>query len=293
MGLGSNLRNIISSNYYLACAEYWLRSYTHPLDPQNPIVIYQVGKVGSSSFEGSFHELTLDRPVMKAHVLFKQHMDLLRAELGISASEYYQRHKVEPRSRYLRREVAKARDNGQGDWRFITMVRDPVAQNVSSFFQLIDVIVPDLRERLKAGTLDLNELRQEFITRYPLDCFYNRWFDLEMKQTLGIDVLTEPFDPSQGYATYKNGSFNVLLMRLESLNECVEPAIKSFLGIENFELKRTNRGDEKEFAELYRVFREEVALPASYVDGMYEGALAKRFYTDAERDRFRAAFNVS
>ncbi len=292
MSLRAKFQSVVASNYHLACTQYALRSYTQPLDPRNPIIIYQVGKVGSSSFEGSFRNLDLSRPVIKAHVLYREHMDSLRAELGISAREYYLRHRVEPRSRYILREVKKAALSGKGDWRFITMVRDPVAQNVSSFFQLVDVIVPDLHERMRAGTIDLDELRRLFIERYPVDCFYNRWFDLEMKASLDIDVLESPFDPARGYATYQKGCFNVLLMRLESLNQCVGQAMQEFLGIEDFELQKANRGDDKDYAELYRLFREEVVLPAAYVDAMYDGRLARRFYTPEEREKFRSAFRV-
>jgi len=292
MGIRRRIRSIISSNYDLACAQYALRSYTHPLDDRNPIVIYQKGKVGSSSFEKSFFEMNLSRPVIKAHVLYREHMEFLRAELGISARQYYGRHRVEPRSRYLLREIEKARKNGQGDWRFITMVRNPVAQNLSSFFQLLDVIVPDLQPRLHAGTLNLGELRTQFIRRYPADCFHNRWFDLEMKAALGIDVIESPFDPSRGYATYKQGCFNVLLLRLESMHDCASEAIQDYLGIEGFRLSNTNRGDDKEYADLYRLFREEVALPAEYVDSLYNGRLARRFYSAAEIEEFRSAFRI-
>jgi len=290
MGLKRRLSNLVESNYYLACAKYSLRSYTQSLDKLNPIVIYQMGKVGSSSFEKTFYELKLTRPVMKAHVLYREHMEFLREELGITAREYYARHRVEPRSRYLLREIQKARVNGRGDWRFITMVRNPVAQNLSSFFQLLDVIFPDLHVRLRAGTLNLDQLREQFIQRYPADCFYNRWFDREMKASVGIDVLEAPFDPSKGYATYEQGCFNLLLLRLESMRDCASEAILEYLGIDDFALSETNRGDDKEYAELYKLFREEVVLPADYLDSMYGGRLARRFYTAQELEQFRSAF---
>lgn len=273
--------------------QYAIRSYTAPLDPQNPVVIYQVGKVGSSSFEKSFHQLDLPRPVMKAHMLYRAHMDMLREELGISAREYYSRHKIEPRSRYLLREIQKARATGRGDWRFITMVRNPVAQNLSSFFQLLDIIVPDLHSRLKAGTLNLDELRTQFLQRYPADCFYNNWFDLEMKAAIGVDVLESPFDPEEGYQTYQQGCFNVLLIRLESLDACASTVVPEYLGLERFDLLPANRGDEKEYAELYKVFREEVLLPSSYLDAMYNGRLARRFYSAQEIEKFRSVFRTS
>lgn len=288
--LKAGLNKLITSNYDLACMQFALKSFTAPLDPQNPIVIYQMGKVGSSSFERSFFHLDLPRPVMKAHVLFREHMDMLRAELGVGVREYYSRHRVEPRSRYLLREIKKAKKGGRGDWRFITMVRNPVAQNLSSFFQLLDLIVPDLHERLKAGTLDLEDLRKQFIERYPADCFYNQWFDLEMKASVGIDVLESPFDPDQGFQTYKQGCFNLLLIRLESLDECASQVVPEYLGIEDFPLLPANRGDEKEYADLYRVFREEVVLPSAYLDAMYEGRLARRFYSEEERVKFRSVF---
>lgn len=292
MGLKRRIKKIVASNYDLACAHYALRSYTKPLDSSNPIIVYQMGKVGSSSFEKTLFQLNLSRPLMKAHVLYREHMDFLRAELNISARQYHARHQIEPRSRYLLREIKKARSNGKGDWRFITMVRNPAAQNISSFFQLLDIIVPDLHVRLRAGTLDLEELRTQFILRYPADCFYNQWFDLELKASVGIDVLNSPFDPSKGYATYEQGCFNVLLLRLESLSDCANEAVRDYLGIQNFQLTKTNRGEDKEYADLYRLFREEVVLPEEYLDSIYNGRLAKKFYSPEEIESFRSAFRV-
>jgi hypothetical protein len=79
----------------------------------------------------------------------------------------------------------------------------------------------------------------------------------------------------------------VLLLRLESLNQCAPAAMREFMGLDAFELVESNTAEDKSYADLYKAFRRELALPESYLDRVYGTRFANHFYRADERDAFR------
>ena len=67
----------------------------------------------------------------------------------------------------------------------------------------------------------------------------------------------------------------------------MEEVIGSFLGIDNFKLVNTNRGNHKWYASLYRDFLQEIQIPDWYLDYYYNSAFVKHFYTPEEIAGFR------
>lgn len=279
--------------YYLRRFKDTLKYYTQPLYRQSPLIIYQMGKVGSSTMERSLSTYSLNRPVFRAHALVKKHMQQGRKALGLSAAQYYARSNLEAKSYYLAKEIVRAKKQQKGEWKFITMVRDPVAQNISSFFQLIDVIIPDFAQRAASQDIAIDELRELFLQRYSPDCIYNQWFDQELKPVLGLDVYQSEFNPQQGYSIYRQGCIELLLIRLESINACANEAFSDFLNIKDFHILNANTAENKPYSTLYRQFKSEAELPESYLSGVYNGKQARHFYTEAELSAFKSSYRTA
>ncbi len=85
----------------------------------------------------------------------------------------------------------------------------------------------------------------------------------------------------------KGDDVNLLILRLESLDDVVGTAIQAFLGLENFKLTRANQASEKEYQDIYMAFKQELVLPDSYIDEMYTSKFAQHFYTPDEIATFR------
>lgn len=272
--------------------------YTHArlrLAPKRPpLLIYTMGKVGSLTVARS---LAASHPELSVYQIHWLDAERLQREEAI-ARRARRRHGVSIRpayiwrGQYLRRRLAEARG-----WPVVTLVRDPVARNVSSFFQNLRVFYGYRAERelaAKGEARVLEELsrlfEEEFVPEAKMaavDASPLSWFEIELEPALGIDVFAKPFPIAEGFGCYESPRARLLLIRLEDLARCGKRAFQA-LGIDDFEPVQRNVGDTKGYADLYRRFRETIALPSSYLDRLYGSRLAQHFYTPDEIAAFRA-----
>ena len=179
-------------------------------------------------------------------------------------------------------------ENPEQHWNIISLVRDPIARNIATLFQVLSGFVPDWRERYANGKLDVRELQEWLINTSIINDSPNQWFDMQIKQipAFGIDVYAEPFPKELGYKIYPGTSCaRLLLIRMENLNECAERAMYEFLGLKNFTIHNTNIGEDKDYAALYRAFKQ-TPLPLEYVRKIYDTKFARHFYTELELEAF-------
>ena len=246
-----------------------------------------MGKVGSKSIELSLQEsyksAGIEIPIFHVHVL--NDFDKWRQQ----AME----ERVDPKPTFQAMEIgenirAKIEENSSQHWNIVSLVRDPMARNIAAFFQNISDFIPDWHERYLQGQPIIDELQRLLMTVPSLSEQPNDWFDRQVKQipAFSIDVFDEPFPHEKGYKIYSGKKqASLLVMRLENLNDCAHEAIKEFLGLENFILKNTNMGEEKDYAELYRTFKQ-TPLPLEYVRKIYDTKFACHFYNEFELKTF-------
>jgi hypothetical protein len=261
-----------------------------------------MGKVGSKTIRDSLRSLDIGRRVFHVHFLtpdrIKETEKERRKYLG-TEKEHLLKHVWQ--YEYLRKLMARGLDGKK--WKIITLTREPVGRNISTFFENLDVESRDDGRRYTIQSDyydfetvvdidDLDELVQLFLTRMnhdrPLE-----FFDEDLKSVFGIDVYASEFPKSKGYRIYEENHAEVLLIRLEDLNDCARDAFKEFLDIEGFTLVTTNVGGAKVYAPLYKRLRETIVLPQSYVDRMYDSKYTRHFYTQEEIAGFRARWRVA
>lgn len=243
---------------------------------RNPIVVYQMGKVGSSSVFYGLTALKLDVPVYHLHILndFDEMEDIMR---HVDPDR-----DVGPRMLNKGRQVrAEMAEQPRQMWDFISLVRQPIPRQLSAFFESATFIFPNFEERLKSQDLTVPELVDFFLNEY-LDEWPLWWFEKQMQAPFGIDVYATPFDRARGYQFYRHGNVRMLLMRLEDLNRVAAPAMSDFLKIPNFQLVHTNVGETKYYSELYREFLKQVRLPSAYVEKWNGSRVARHFYSEQE-----------
>ena len=110
---------------------------------------------------------------------------------------------------------------------------------------------------------------------------------MEGRCLFGVDGYDQPFAPARGYAVYHSDTADVLLLKLEMLNQAAPAAVRDFLGLSAFELVESNTADDKSYADLYKAFRRQLRLPDAYLDRVYGSRFARHFYSPAELDAFR------
>lgn len=254
----------------------------------NPVLIHQMGKVGSKSVEVSLKEaydsFQLHTPIYHIHIL--NDFDKLRKEAvsqRVDPSDFLS---AIEQGENLRTQIDENEDQY---WNIISLVRDPIARNVGTFFHNLPDFIPDWRERYIKGDLDANYLMKFFLGLDTIHGWPEYWFDAQLKSipSFNIDVYAEDFPHDLGYKIYSgNVRADLLILRLEDLDRCIKPAMLQFLGIEDFVLHSVNIGEEKEYSEIYKGFKK-LPLPVEYVQQIYGTKFAHHFYTEEELMAFK------
>ena len=265
-----------------------------------PLLVYQMGKVGSSSVSQSLKKAKIDRHIYHVHFLRPERV----AEYEEKRRDFF----GTPREGDLKHiwqyqhlnEQLKHGLNGK-KWKIITLVRDPVARNLSTFFENIEMIPSESGQQQKLISVEYdfeitieNNNLDGLIELFFEKCRHDTpiiYFDREFKDVLNIDLFASRFPTEKGYKIYNEKEFDILLIRLENLNNCFTEAIKEFLNIDDVLLISRNIGSQKDYANLYQMFRNSIALPESYTDKLYSSRFAKYFYSDAEIEQFRTRWS--
>jgi Putative capsular polysaccharide synthesis protein len=264
-----------------------------------PVVIYQMGKVGSSSIRDSLLN-AYPGPVFHVHWFLpwrkqdpaqfagsSQAADIAREiehqrqaarRLSLLGRLRSRVHEVLYNGLVYRRVTA-----GRGPVRVITMVRDPVSANLSMFFQRFEQYAgrPFSEESFTVDDI-LEIFRSRYILSWPLT-----WFEKELRPRLGIDVFSQPFPHDRGYARFSQGDVELLVLRTECDDAVKERAVAEFLDLPGLRLTMSNVSENKAYAEHYRRFKERIRLPGDVLDAMLESRYALHFYTPEERAAVR------
>jgi hypothetical protein len=304
-GIYSRAMRLADRNYCFAKAHYMYelrrkqKQYKGP-----PLVLFQMGKVGSSTIRSSLHALDLDMPIYHTHLLTKARI----AETEEKRKKFFRTERYSYLKRpWLNQFLRKQVDDGLLDgkkWKIVTLTREPIARNISTFFENLEVKLLDSGDQyeIKSDYYDIDPIIVKLDDTQELtDLFFDRlrhdsplvFFDRELKGVFGVDVFASEFSVSKGYKIYKDEKTDVLLIRLENLDDCARDAFKDFLGIDNFTLIDTNIGREKVYAPIYKKLKDSIVLPESYIERMYASKYMRHFYSEEEIARFRAKWSTS
>jgi hypothetical protein len=252
----------------------WFRPLREYADEER-ILIYQMGKVGS--------------------------MALTRAlgDRGLHIHNFYPSNEPWPRRPSYGGSLARR----LGHWLFyrairrgvrcrrrvkiVTLVRDPVARNVSMYFQdlpnrlayYINEVKSNSRSREDIDLL-VDCFRETFDQRYPLE-----WFDREMKRMTGVDVYAHPFDRITGRSLIEMDNTRVLVIQAERLRDNWA-AVEEFCG-RSLEWREDNRGDRKWYGTLYAEFLARFSLSPRELDEIYSSRYSRFFYSEEALAGFR------
>ncbi len=286
---------ILEKNYYIAKAFQYRCFYFDHFQGKQPVIVYQMGKVGSSTMANSLRKIAKsDMSIYHVHYLNTEDINHSNKNYYGKYAHFFRRpfpkkssHLLQ--SQYLIRQINKRQKNRKR--KIVTLVRDPVARNISSFFQLIDFLLPSFYEQYRNHTIKIEELIQIYLERFGEHHVPLEWIDKKLKPVFGIDVFASDFSTSKGYHIYKGDDAEILLFRLENLNECAPDAFREFLNIEHFTPFKENVASEKAYHNIYREFINALVLPEAYLNMMYTSKYVRHFYIEEEIEAFWAKWH--
>jgi hypothetical protein len=277
-------------NYLDFHISYWLAGLLN----REKVLVYQVGKVGSGTIRDSLNS----HGFHSYHVHFLTQEGIEQEKKWISEQWGYSRPRMLMNSirvkeyQYLRDKIS-ARNALEGKrWKVVTLVRDPIAIEISGFFNSLEGLFPNLVHRYQARVLGIDEIIESFLKEYvtnpaQIGDYTLNWFDREMKPVFGIDIYSDTFPKSKGFKIYNGAHADLLLLKLEKLNECAADAFQEFLDIEDFQLVNAHLASEKEYRDVYQDFMNTLVLPDVYIETLYTSKYAQHFYGEDEIAAFK------
>lgn len=240
-----------------------------------PVLVFQVGKVGSSTVYYSLKKAGIAcehvhriAPESIARIANERRGKGLRVKderLGLAINERIRR--------------------SDGKVRIITMVREPVSRNISAFFQNLT----DYYGESPLDSISVKEAIRRFLDEYPHHVILD-WFDTEFESVTDVSLYDYPFPNEKQWMIVEEGRFEILVLRVEAPDNVKKQALDSFLNLENLELVRANVGGIKDYARLYENFRRQISLPHSYLDLMLDSKYARHYYSSEELASTRASW---
>lgn len=248
---------------------------------QEPIFVHSFGKVGSMSVYHTLKDSGLKNAVYHTHFLTEEEGQKSKKghkESGDPVVPHQVMHSL-----ILARRL---KNNPNLKFKIITLLRDPVDRAVSSMFENVYRLAPDCVDGEK---IDLEKMKQRLNerladTKGPIELL-EHWLDSEVKGVTGIDLLEAPFDLEKGWSINSNNRASVLTIKMDRLSAVFSEAISEFLNVPSgsIQLKNSNVGHEKWYAEDYRRFKKEYRLPADVAARANASGYVKKFYPDGVR----------
>lgn len=285
---------VLRQNFYVTLAYHRIRLRWEGRSRQQKVVIYQMGKVGSTSILEALRVHNIDAHLYHIHFLSssKLKQDLHNAKNAFPKSRYILPEIVE--ADYIKAQLTKYPKKAQ-DWKVITLIRDPIARRVSAFFQITEL--PRFSKSQWNDSGFIND-KVESLQKIFLDSWLNfsaepfHWFDSELKANFNFDIFAHPFNQEMGYQIYdSDNESKILCLKLEALDHSASKAINEFMGIENFLPKKANVGNQKNYSILYKKFKSTLKLPSDFIEEIYGSDHVKHFYSSQEIDGFRQVWD--
>jgi hypothetical protein len=286
-----------AKSYYFRELEAYKASYKAP-----PLLVYQMGKVGSSSITRSLKKVSINRPIYHLHFMSKDRI----VETEDDRRAFFRTDKYSLLKRpWLNEFLLKSFNENKGQkWKVISLTREAVARNISAFFENLDVIPLEDQGGYEISSHyykipptiinhDNQEVLEELFIKKVNHFSPEQFFDREIKGVLGIDVFTKKFSHSTGFSIYYGEYADLLLLRLEDLDRVAKEAFDKFLGIADLDLKNANVGAKKKYAPLYKEFKKNINLPDTYLNMVYDSLYMQHFYSAEEIDAFKQQWNIN
>ncbi|MCF8055236.1 MAG: glycosyltransferase [Desulfocapsa sp.] len=248
-------------------------------------LIYQMGKVGSSSIYKALKEHYPSVPIY--HIHFLEPTRLRDSITWHNENNFPQL----PEHLLVSKKLGKllSENKEKIKWKIISLARDPISLQASIIFQNLEEAFSRIIDRekdhvdMEKATVMVEEFLSDYATR---ESHFVNWFDNEIKEVFRIDIYDYPFDQERGFSIIEKDNVDILLLKFEKLNECFTDAFFQFSGSKNIQLPHANIGSDKQYGDDYRELTNALKLPGSLCRDIYATKLVQHFYSPQEVDIF-------
>lgn len=243
-----------------------------------PILIYQVGKVGSTSISAAIKDSIRDVvPVYQVHNIV--HAAELKERDVKSGSFSSQKHFNLGQSLL---EAISAQPSLS--FKVITGIREPITRWVSEIFQNIDTRYNFLKN--PDGSINEDEVVR-FIKASIRNEPQSRWFEEEIGSLFGVSVRDIHLDKEKCCCVLKKNNNSFFFYKQEGLSSSTGDILAEFLELDSLSIEKLNVTENKPvFSSAYTKILHNLSFPRADLDSIYSLPLYKSFYSDEEIEGF-------
>ena len=273
MSISKNIKN----NLHTVINTWRLNSHIkHELTYYNQLLlIHQMGKVGSSSVYNTLKTI-VDIPIYHTHFLSKE-------GITYATNFFLKSGNAVPNNIILSKILRKYLHKGIRIY-IITLTRDPIAREISDYFQLGSRIYKVLSNNNLESYHEM--ILSEILTKINKLKSHNHhiynWFDNEIKNTFQVDVYNNKFDLNRGYNIISKNNISICIIRLENLSNIFSRAISDLFDKDyhHIYLNTSNITEKKRYSDAYKYVTNNINLPYNDLNVIYNSKYALHFYED-------------
>jgi len=239
-----------------------------------PVIILTPGKVGSSSIYYTLKKV-INNKIFHIHNISKS--GIKRSQISHMNSD----RKSLPLHLIVSDLLSKKLKKYNGVINVITVVREPISREISSYFQNTEFY----RNSVESKNLEVNKVKSlEILNNIFKDniCLnLEDWLNDEILANFGVDVFSQSFDNEKGYIILNKGQYRILLLKMETMNQVFSNAIQEFLTLEKgVPLKNSNIGFNKHYAKQYKEIKNEFKISKTVLSLIINSKYFNQFYNE-------------
>lgn len=260
---------------------------------RKPILIYTMGKVGSTTVFHAFRKQYLFPLIYHVHHLTSESLKKTKQRYTeanqkidgkVSLRDFQKGTSSHLSGSIILRKTYSERN--QGKWNIVTLVRDPFSTYLSHLFQNPQISRPYLLGN--DGSIDKQKvegfINSIFTDFKPEKDYISNWFDREFLGFTGVDLYSYPFDNAKGYSIIHEKKFNIAVLRLETLNENLPKVVNEFVpGSSNITIEKKNVSGKDDSKDLYNKIKNEIRVSREGLEKFYSTKFAKHFFSEEHR----------
>ncbi|MDY6905430.1 MAG: putative capsular polysaccharide synthesis family protein [Thermodesulfobacteriota bacterium] len=225
----------------------------------DPLIVFQMGKVGSKSIYNSLKKSAI-KSIFHTHYLNYNH-------------QYA----------FIRR-LYELVVNQKKPTRIISLTREPFSRNVSAFFETLPRYAISNTHHVNTDDL-ANIFFHKFYHDEPL-----LWFDTQLKRVTGFDVYQHQLIDNQ-YIAGSSRNFKILVLKSELSNSLKEEIISNFLNIK-FKIRNANLTKDKQISTTYTDFKKRIAYDENFVSAIIKSRYFDHFY-GSDQNEILSKLNIT
>lgn len=248
------------------------------LNRKKMVLVYQQGRVASTSIHESLSELNENLSIYHVHTVSEEKADAMikRAKRnGQRVNRYLLIGKL------ISRELERKK---QKKWNVISVVRDPISMMISILFMDPELNFKDIIDKDEEVESKITEKIQKILETDDSEKWdICSWFDRVFNNELNIDIFNSDFDKEKGYIIYKERNINTLILRFEDMNSIFGDAVNKWLGInsdQKVELKYHNIYKSNDFSAVQDYVKKNLIVSEQACRRIYSTKMVQSFYSD-------------